>query len=53
MRKILDKYLDDMLVFSGCLVVLVGLSRWNTVITLVVAGMMLISLGLLVGRVRL
>jgi hypothetical protein len=52
MRKFIENYLEDALVLAGCLAVLIGLSLWNTVVTLVVAGAMLIGLGLLVGKAR-
>ncbi len=52
MRKFFDNYFDDMLVLAGCGVILVGLSLWNNVVTLVVAGSMLIGFGLLVGKAR-
>jgi hypothetical protein len=50
MRKFIANYLDDMLVLAGCGVILAGLSLWNLVVTLVVAGAMLISIGLLMGK---
>ncbi len=53
MHKFMENYLDDVLVLAGCGVILLGLSLWNTVITLVVAGSMLIGFGLLVGKARL
>jgi len=50
MRKFIANYLDDVLVLAGCGVILTGLSLWNPVVTLVVAGAMLISFGLLMGK---
>ncbi len=52
MRKFFGNYLDDLLVIAGCTVILVGLALWHTVVTLVVAGSMLIGLGLMVGKAR-
>ncbi len=52
MKKLIGNYLDDLLVLVGCVVILVGLSLWNIVATLVVAGSMLIGFGLLVGKAR-
>ncbi len=52
MRKFFDNYFDDMLVLAGCAAILIGLSLWNIVVTIVVAGSMLIGFGLLVGKAR-
>ena len=50
MRKLIRDYLDDALVLAGCGLVLFGLSLWSTILTWVVAGVMLISIGVLVGK---
>ena len=53
MRKLIREYLDDALVLAGCGCVLFGLSLWSTVLTWVVAGAMLIGIGVLVGKANL
>jgi hypothetical protein len=44
------KFLDDILLITGCICILIGLSKWSEIITWIAAGMMLICLGVLVGR---
>ncbi|MHB9033137.1 MAG: hypothetical protein ACYC6L_08830 [Anaerolineae bacterium] len=46
----MKKYLDDALLFAGCGAILYGLSLWNATITWVIGGLMLIGLGVMVGR---
>jgi hypothetical protein len=52
MKKFLLNYLDDMLLLAGCGCILYGLALWSIVITWIVAGLMLIGLGVLVGKVK-
>lgn len=52
MKKFLRNYLDDLLLLAGCGCMLYGLSLWNTAITWIAAGLMLIGFGLLVGKAR-
>jgi fatty acid desaturase len=53
MRNFLRNYLDDILLLAGCGSILYGLSMWNPVITWIVAGIMLIGLGVMIGKVRI
>jgi hypothetical protein len=46
------RYLDDILLLAGCGCILYGLSLWNIVITWIVAGLMLVGFGVLIGKVR-
>lgn len=50
--KWLKKYADDLLLVLGCLVILTGLALWDTVVTLITAGAMLIGFSFLVGKVK-
>jgi hypothetical protein len=52
MRNFIRNYLDDLLLLAGCGSILYGLSMWNLVITWTVAGIMLISLGVMIGKVK-
>lgn len=45
-------FIDDLLLVAGCVAILVGLAQWNLVITWVVAGLMLIGWGVLIGKVK-
>lgn len=51
-KKLLIKYLDDLLVLVGGMIVLYGLAQINPIITWLVGGLMLIGLGLLVGKAK-
>jgi hypothetical protein len=53
MKKFLREYLDDLLLLAGCACILYGLSTWNSVLTWIVAGAMLIIFGVLVGKARI
>jgi hypothetical protein len=46
------RYLDDILLLAGCGCILYGLSLWNIVITWIVAGLMLVGFGVLIGKVK-
>jgi len=46
------RYLDDVLLFLGCLCVLYGLSLWSAIATWITGGLMLIGLAILVGKAK-
>jgi len=48
--RAISKYLDDLLVLGGCFCILYGLSLWSVIVTWLVAGAMLIVLGVLYGK---
>lgn len=50
MKSLLSNYSDDILLVAGCVCILVGLAQWNFVITWIVAGIMLIGFGVLIGK---
>ena len=52
MLKILVKFLDDILLLAGGGCILYGLSLWNPVVTWIAGGMMLIGLGILIGKAK-
>jgi len=52
MINFIKRFIDDLLVVAGCVAILVGLAQWNLVITWVVAGLMLIGWGVLIGKVK-
>lgn len=49
MLRRLARWLDDLLFIAGCLCILYGLSLWNMIITWLVAGVMLIVFGVMIG----
>jgi hypothetical protein len=49
LRSFFNKFFDDLLMVVGCICVLIGLSKWNVIITWVIGGLMLIVFGVLVG----
>lgn len=44
--------LDDLTALAGCVCILYGLSLWNAVLTWIVAGLMLVGLAVIIGKVR-
>jgi len=46
------RYLDDIFLFAGCACILYGLSMVSVVATWIVAGLMLIGLAVLIGKVK-
>lgn len=52
MKKFLGDYVDDFLLLVGCGFILFGLAQWNAIITWIVAGLMLIGLGMLIGKAK-
>lgn len=52
MRKRLIRYTDDMLLVTGCLCILYGLSIWSEIATWLAAGGMLIGFGVMVGKAK-
>ncbi len=48
--RALPKYVDDLLVLGGCCTIVYGLSLWNIVAMWIMAGVLLIALGLLYGK---
>lgn len=52
MRKFIGRFIDDFLLVAGCISILIGLAQWNLIITWVVAGIMLIGWGVLIGKVK-
>jgi len=52
MIKVINRFIDDILLIGGCIAILVGLAQWNLVITWVVGGLMLIGWGVLIGKVK-
>lgn len=45
------KFLDDILLFTGCICILYGLSLWSVIVTWIVGGLMLIAWSVLIGKV--
>ena len=43
-------WLDDALSAAGCVLILIGLAQWNVIVTWIMAGLMLIGAGALVGK---
>ena len=52
MKNFISRYFEDLLLLVGCIFILVGLAQWNAIVTWVVAGMMLIGWGFLIGKVN-
>jgi len=52
MINFISRFLDDILLITGCIAILVGLTQWNLVITWIVGGLMLIGWGVLIGKVK-
>lgn len=50
--KLLIGLIDDLLLLAGGGCILYGLSLWSTIITWIVAGVMLIGLAVLVGKAK-
>ena len=50
--NMLRKYIDDLLLLAGCVCILYGLSQWSIIVTWIVAGLMLIGLAALIGKVK-
>jgi hypothetical protein len=50
-RKLIS-YSDDILLVAGCVSILCGLLQWSIPVTLIVAGLMLIGFGVLIGKAR-
>lgn len=50
--KRLVKYVDDLLLIAGCICILVGLAQWSIPMTWMAGGGMLISFGVLVGKLK-
>ena len=46
------RYVDDILLIAGCACILVGLAQWSIPMTWMVGGGMLVSFGVLVGKVK-
>jgi hypothetical protein len=53
MKKLIREFLEDALALVGCGCILFGLSLWSTMLTWIVAGVMLIGIGVLVGKANL
>ena len=52
MKTFLWKYLDDIVLFAGCTLVIAGVHQVYPPAALVVAGLMLIGMSILIGKVR-
>jgi len=52
MKKFLRRYIDDVLLLAGCGCILIGLALWSPIATWIVAGLMLIGYGVLIGKVK-
>ena len=52
MRQFLLNYLDDLLLLAGCGCILYGLAQWNAVITWIMAGVMLVGFGVMIGVMK-
>lgn len=52
MKRIIAAYIDDALLLAGGGCILYGLSLWNPIITWIAAGIMLIGLGVLIGKAK-
>lgn len=50
--RILARFADDLLLLAGCVFILYGLSLWSAIITWIMAGVMLIGFGVLIGKVK-
>lgn len=50
--KALRKYIDDLLLLAGGACILYGLAQWSIIATWIVAGLMLIGLAALIGKVK-
>lgn len=49
MRAFLQKHLDDVLIVSGCGLLVLAAWLWNVLVGILAAGVILIALGVLVG----
>jgi hypothetical protein len=49
MKKFLRNYLEDLFLLAGCGCILVGLALWSPIATWIIAGLMLIGFGVLIG----
>ena len=52
MKKFISRNFEDMLLALGCILILIGLAQWNAIVTWIVAGMMLIGWGFLIGKAK-
>lgn len=52
MKRFIARNFEDMLLALGCILILVGLAQWNAIVTWIVAGMMLIGWGFLIGKAK-
>lgn len=52
MKRFIARNFEDMLLVLGCILILVGLAQWNATVTWIVAGMMLIGWGFLIGKAK-
>jgi hypothetical protein len=53
MKSFIQKYIDDLLLLAGCGCILFGLAQWNAAITWIVAGVMLVGFGFLIGKAKI
>jgi hypothetical protein len=44
--------IDDVFLLAGCACILYGLALWSVILTWIVAGLMLIIAGVLIGKVK-
>lgn len=51
MRKMV-RYLDDLLLIIGCGLILLGIGQWNLIVMEIVAGLMMIGFGVLIGKAK-
>lgn len=52
MKRFIARNFEDMLLALGCILILFGLAQWNAIVTWIVAGMMLIGWGFLIGKAK-
>ena len=52
LSKFLENHLDECLLLGGCGAIVHGVSLWNVAVAWVVAGVLLIGLAFLIGKVE-
>jgi hypothetical protein len=52
MKKFWRNYLDDICLVAGCGCILYGVSLWSWAFTWILAGVMLIGFGVLIGKAK-
>lgn len=52
MKRWFTRYVDDLLLVLGCILILFGLAQWNGIVTWIAAGGMLIVFGVLIAKAK-